>query len=244
MPFTPAHASIVLPFVNSRYVSATGLVIGSMSPDFEYFIRMSVRGEYGHTAWGILYFDIPLTLVLALLFHLVIKKNLIVNLPQFFQQRLTDLLRTDFVSYLKKHVVVFLISAGIGAASHVLWDDFTHGDGYFVRVVPLVRGYYIPMFGWRQPLWHVLQHVSTMVGLLVVMVYIARLKRDVSVAAKPALSYWLCFLVITVITVMIRFVIRSSDLNFGTFVVVVISAMCLASVVCGIIGRPRPQSTV
>jgi hypothetical protein len=244
MPFTPAHASIVLPFINSRYVSATGLVIGSMSPDFEYFLRMSVRGDYGHTAWGILYFDVPLTLVMAVLFHSVIKPNLIGNLPPYLQQRMTSLMRSHFTSYLKKHFIIFLISAGIGATSHVLWDDFTHSDGYFIRVVPLVRGHYIPLFGLRQPLWHVLQHISTVVGLLVIGIYIARLKRDASITTTLNLLYWLCFFAVTVVTVLTRFAIRSTDLNFGTFVVVVVSAVCVASVTCGVIEKLKPQSTV
>jgi hypothetical protein len=244
MPFTPAHASIVLPFIsyNHRYVSATALVIGSMAPDFEYFIRMSVRGEYGHTVWGILFFDIPITLILALLFHGVVKQNLLSNLPVYFQSRLQPLLTFRFIPYLKKHFIVFAICAGVGAASHVLWDDFTHNDGYFVKEVPLVQGYYVYIFKQHQPLWHVLQHGSTMIGLIIIAIYIAKIKPDHSAPnTRPSLAYWLYFLIIAGIAVMIRFVIKSSDYNFGNLVVVTISAMCLASVICGLIPQRQIQ---
>jgi hypothetical protein len=42
MPFTFAHPAIVLPLKHlpKRWYSLTGLIIGSMTPDFEYFIRM------------------------------------------------------------------------------------------------------------------------------------------------------------------------------------------------------------
>jgi hypothetical protein len=69
MPFTPAHPAIVLPLIRSRYFSATGLIIGSLSPDFEYFFKMSVDSIYSHSKVGLFYFDLPVTIVLALLFQ-------------------------------------------------------------------------------------------------------------------------------------------------------------------------------
>jgi hypothetical protein len=96
MPFTPAHPAIVLLFLKAKRVSATALVIGTMAPDFEYFLRMSVNGQYGHTFFGIFYFDIPVTIALAFLFHQQIKENLINNLPVFLQQRLWQVKAFDF----------------------------------------------------------------------------------------------------------------------------------------------------
>ncbi len=39
MPFTFAHPAAVLPFMKkqSKYISVTALILGSMAPDFEYF---------------------------------------------------------------------------------------------------------------------------------------------------------------------------------------------------------------
>ncbi|SEF46838.1 protein of unknown function [Flavobacterium urumqiense] len=42
MPFTFSHPAIILPFLKNKKLSATALIIGSMSPDFEYFFRMKM----------------------------------------------------------------------------------------------------------------------------------------------------------------------------------------------------------
>jgi hypothetical protein len=237
MPFTPAHASIVLPFLKSdhRYISATGLVIGSIAPDFEYFLRMSARGNAGHTFWGLFYFDVPIAFVLALLFHLLVKRNFLNNLPRFLQTRFQWLLPFDFIAHLRKYPVAFITSAWLGAASHIFWDNFTHGDGFFVREVPLLKGLYLYVFGVKYPVWFVLQHVSTLVGLVILIFYIAGMKsQPLSFTVKPSAKYWVCFIFITIGAVFLRFMINTSDLNLGNAVVVTISGICIALVVCGL----------
>lgn len=59
MPFTFSHPAIVLPLTSlpKRCISVTGFVIGSLTPDFEYFIRMKVKSEYSHTISGLFWFD-------------------------------------------------------------------------------------------------------------------------------------------------------------------------------------------
>src|SRR5687768_15085868 len=115
MPFTPAHAAIILPLVKLRRMSATGLIIGSMAPDFEYFFKVSVSSVHSHTWWGLLYFDIPVVFCLSLVFHLMVKQNLINNLPAFLQRRFQDTLHFDFLGYFKQYWAWFILSAAIGA---------------------------------------------------------------------------------------------------------------------------------
>lgn len=46
MPLTFAHPAAVLPFSrNSKYVNFLALVLGSMAPDFEYFLHGKPHGE-------------------------------------------------------------------------------------------------------------------------------------------------------------------------------------------------------
>src|SRR5690242_5688377 len=120
MPFTPAHVALVLPAVrmNPRYLSATGLIIGSMAPDFEYFFRMSSDAKYGHTLPGLFLFDLPVTVLLAIVFHQVVKQKLISHLPVFLQTRLQPLRQLDFMTHLKTYFMAFAVSALVGAASH------------------------------------------------------------------------------------------------------------------------------
>src|SRR5262245_38934596 len=138
MPFTAAHPAIILPLIRSRYFSATALIAGSIAPDFEYFFKMSVSSVYSHTVAGLFYFDLPVVVFISLLFHLVVKKNLISSLPLFFQQKFQPILELDFLDYVKRHPWIFVSSALVGAASHILWDRFTHNNS-FTQSLPFYK---------------------------------------------------------------------------------------------------------
>ena len=55
MPFTFSHPALILPlkYFPNKWFSLTGLVIGSLTPDFEYFLRMRIKSVYSHTLEGI-----------------------------------------------------------------------------------------------------------------------------------------------------------------------------------------------
>jgi Domain of unknown function (DUF4184) len=237
MPFTPAHPAIILPVIRSRYFSATGLIIGSISPDFEYFFKMSVSGIHSHTKVGLLYFDIPVTILLSLVFHLVVKTNLLVNLPPLIQKRFQDVLGLNFLNYLKKNWLIFLISAAIGGASHIFWDSFTHNNRFFVRqFAEIYRTTSVPFDGANYPLFYVLQQISTAVGLLVVTLYIVFKKPVDNVeTVKPKITYWLLVLAIAIIVVRVRFFIEPSAYNLGNVVVTCISGLLIGIICCGFI---------
>ena len=209
MPFTPAHASIVLPLLRLKpqHVSATALVIGSVAPDFEYFLKMSVSSQYSHTLLGILYFDIPITIALGLLFHEGVKRNLIDNLPVFFQYRLRGLLNFNFKAYLWKYYDVVIISAFIGSFSHIVWDAFTHNDGFFAQRISLYKHVVVPFNGVRYPLFYALQHISTFVGLTLVITYLFFMKPDKQLLVNiPAINYWLIIFLVSACVIVLRFV--------------------------------------
>ena len=67
MPFTLSHPALVLPlnFLPRNWISITGLVIGSMAPDLQAFFTDDADKSQTHTWWGILYFCIPVSLVLG-----------------------------------------------------------------------------------------------------------------------------------------------------------------------------------
>jgi hypothetical protein len=238
MPFTPAHTAIVLPFLKSRWFSATGLIIGSMSPDFEYFFKMSVSSRYSHTFWGIFYFNIPVALLLALLFHEVVKVALVRNLPRFFQCRLQPMLQFKFVAYLKTHVWIFFVSVFIGAVSHLVWDGFTHSNGFFVVELPLIyRDSIIPFDGARYPLWYALQHISTLIGFLIVTVYFVNQKADEENHPSPGFIYWIGVLVTSFVITGIRFEFNFLGAFYGDLIVTGISAFTISLIIAGIAYR-------
>lgn len=105
MPFTFSHPAIVLPltYLPKKWYSLTGLVIGSIAPDFEYFIRIKVQSNYSHTWFGLFYFNLPLGIILAFIFHNIVRNTLIQNTPIFLQQRFNKVISFQWNNYFKKN---------------------------------------------------------------------------------------------------------------------------------------------
>lgn len=238
MPFTPAHSAIVLPFlkIKPERISATALVIGSMAPDFEYFFKMSVNGQYSHTLLGILYFNIPVTVMLSFLFHGIVKRNLIANLPAFFQYRFQPLLQLNFKEHFRRYYWVVIISAALGSFSHIFWDAFTHNDGFFAQRITLYKHIVVPFDGVRYPLFYALQHISTYLGLTMVMAYIFFMKTNENIPArKPSLRYWLLLVGIASAVIFLRYYFATGGLDLGNFVVSSVSAILVATIIGGLV---------
>lgn len=243
MPFTPAHTAIVLPFLKSKRVSATGLVLGSITPDFEYFFKMDVDGRVSHSLAGLFYFNLPTAFLLALIFHQVVKANLIDNLPTFLQARLQPVRQFDFLPYLKAHYVLFGLSVLVGALSHIGWDAFTHSSGYFVTSLAfLYEGNYVRFDGVNYPLWYALQHISTAIGLTAVGFYIL-IQPEHKATSKPRLVYWFGVAVITVLIFGLRFGFNFdfSKVGLPLIVISVISGLCVAVIALGLPGLVKQR---
>jgi hypothetical protein len=58
-----------------------------------------------------------------------------------------------------------LVSLVVGAATHLLWDAFTHEDGFIVEVYPTLHALLWEVGGYRVFTYKVLQHGSTLIGL-------------------------------------------------------------------------------
>ncbi len=236
MPFTLSHSAAVLPFVRSKYLSATGLVIGTMVPDFEYFLRMDVKGIYGHTVLGVLYFDLPIATALAFIFHLIAKKNLIDNLPQFIQARFQDVRNSDFIQYIKQHKLDFVISVIIGTATHIIWDGFTHKRQFFVEALPgIYEGRTIRFGDVDYPLWYALQYMSTIVGGVLLGIYILMIKPAAGSFNRPKIAYWLCLLAMIAIIVAIRMQFPIPNEEYVVIVITTVSAFCIGITILGMI---------
>lgn len=242
MPFTPAHTVAVLPFVRSGKVSSTALVTGSMSPDFEYFIRMDVLGEWGHDIPGIFLFDLPVTVALVFIFHTVVKGPLIDNLPVFLQRRFARLKQLSAREDILDRPLTFAFCACVGAATHICWDGFTHGSGYFVGALPgLYKGVLVPVDGVNYPLWYFLQYLSTAVGLIVLIIYIFLMKPATGQVESPGIGYWLGLMLITgmVTTVRLQF---PHIKGFPMIVISMISGLCLGVIILGLFAMWRKRS--
>lgn len=227
MPFTFAHPIAVLPFLKRNYFSATGLIVGSIVPDFEYFLKMSAGGEHGHTLAGMFYFDLPLGCMLALVFHMFIKDTLIDNSPRFIQQRFGVLRQVDFLSYFKKKYWIVGYSILLGAATHLLWDSFTHSGGFGVEQIEFLSKTRIPFQGVKYPLWYSLQHFFSVVGLLILIIHIFRMRITETNYHKPSWIFWLSLVIVAGVIFYLRYIF-GPFMNEGNTIVALVSAFLAA----------------
>src|SRR4051812_49745428 len=86
MPFTLSHPAATLPL--RKFLPLSALVIGSMSPDFEYLLRLAGVSRFSHTLPAVFYFCLPVSLLLLWLFHNLIKRPAIELLPTYFRERI------------------------------------------------------------------------------------------------------------------------------------------------------------
>ncbi|MBE9584826.1 DUF4184 family protein [Mucilaginibacter sp. JRF] len=231
MPFTAAHPAIVLPLgrISERYISLTALVIGSLTPDFEYFLRMDIKSLYSHTPLGILYFDLPVGLLLFLLYQTYVKNLLIDHLPDYLRQRFW-LLKNDNKQSAPSAMrwFVIILSLALGALSHLFWDAFTHVTGWFVLHIDFLASKSIIGVHY----FKLMQHFSTVIGLSVIAYSIILLPKT-TVANNPGiLKFWrdcaLLFLGIALLRVISLFVFPHYHIGMGLIIVSAISSGLLA----------------
>ncbi|MCP2266986.1 DUF4184 family protein [Promicromonospora thailandica] len=79
-----------------------------------------------------------------------------------------------------------LLSLLIGIATHLVWDSFTHSDGYVVLHVPALSEPLAGGLTWARAL----QHASTVGGLALVAWYLWRRRERLSARTVPARVVW------------------------------------------------------
>lgn len=161
MPFTLAHPVAALPIwhASGRRLRLAALVIGSTAPDYEYFLRMQPGGTFGHTIPGLFLFCFPAAWLVLWLFDRFARRGVQALLPSGWQLPLAP----------GQHRHSALTTAGallLGAASHVIWDAFTHKTGLGVMLLPVLAEP-VSAGSWSVPWYKVLQHGSTALGVAV-----------------------------------------------------------------------------
>ncbi|WP_212001899.1 DUF4184 family protein [Chitinophaga sp. HK235] len=207
MPFTISHIAIVLPFTCKQrpYLSLTGLIIGAMAPDFLYFVLFNPYFDGGHSWWGIFAYDIPLSLALAFLYHEVALPALVRYLPAWAGSRLHHFRYFHWGSYFRRHYLVVIGSVIAGTLSHFFLDAFTHGNGYFVQLMPFLQGD-VQVFGQTMEAWYLMQYITSLAGLLLLFYFFMKIPADPLPAGQPARNkaiFWLLTIAVTSIILLL-----------------------------------------
>jgi len=130
MPFAFSHPALVIPLLRAQrrfsWLSDTGLIAGSIAHAFEKFFRLHLASQRSHTVASIFYFSLPVPAALAFVFHLVVRGPLLAHLPAWLQRRVGKYAGLDWLAHFRQHHGGVLLSIGLGAVGHLLWDSFTH----------------------------------------------------------------------------------------------------------------------
>lgn len=183
MPLTFAHPALVLPLFRGPLVPAA-LVAGAMSPDVPYFLRATpvpvsaqswyepvFNGTTTHGWPGALVVAVPLALLLWLAWLLAVRPLRSVTGARG---------RADPVGPQAGPALLAwaAASSALGVLTHLVWDSFTHTDGFVAARVPALQGEVVGDLTWVR----LLQHLSTVVGLAVTAAYLWRRRHRTALA--------------------------------------------------------------
>ncbi len=179
MPWTFAHPAAIVPlrrfFLDDRLI--VGLAMGSLVPDLAYYVLGQEAGRLGtlaHSLNGWWLLDAPVGACLSWLF-IMGRTRLAAPLPQPYRRALLALRPGRWAD--ARLWAWLMLASGMGAATHLLWDAFTHASGFFVQHWPLLRRELGLLDGRPWLLFNALQHLSTLFGLGVLWRLHARWRR-------------------------------------------------------------------
>lgn len=168
MPFTLSHVAAVLPVVGRKHTVRAvpaAWVIGSMVPDLPWFFTGGRGAAFTHSVPGLVTADLALGLALFTLWRGVLFAPVRDLLPPVVGLRLPTpepLQRTRWGWA--------CVGIALGAATHLVWDGFTHEGRWGVRQVPWLHTEHAGLLGSQ---WA--QFASGLLGGVVLLVVCVRL---------------------------------------------------------------------
>lgn len=170
MPFTVSHAAAALPLLRTG-LPASALVIGTMSPDLPYYLPLPLplpAGWATHSAVGVVTVDLLLAAGAWALWHGLLVAPALAAAPTGLRARLVGCVAVGLRLRLSSAGQVFLVllSLVVGAATHVLWDEFSHPGRWGTRHIALLEDEVGGLPGYR---W--VQYASGLVGGLALLAW-------------------------------------------------------------------------
>ena len=242
MPFTFSHPLIILPLYRySKWFSMTGLIIGSMSPDFEYFMRMRMLGLYGHATIGIFLLNPLIGLTVTFIFHLIIRNPLIRHLPATLQRRFNAYLTFNWIQYFCQHYLIVIFSLFLGSLSHIFWDSFTHPSGWFVSHSFWLNQKITLPFLQLLPVYKFIQHGSSIFGLIGIAAFIWYMPRSNLPIIQINYRYWVLIVLIALLIAGIRISFNLDYLHSGHLIVSIIMSLFMSTTIISLYTQDSKQ---
>lgn len=167
MPWTFAHpaAAILVRRFGGTSLPLSGLVVGSLSPDFGYYIGAFGLATHAHTLRGTLGVCLPSAFVL-LMIVLRLRGVLVAPLPQPHRRAIEALPSPPL--WPASDAARMIAALWIGAMTHVAWDSFTHASGLMVSIIAPLRHALFEVSGRTFATYNILQHAGTLFGIAVI----------------------------------------------------------------------------
>jgi len=247
MPFTFSHAALVFP-INwgfKKWTSMTGLIVGSLVPDFEKFINMRPGNTFSHTWEGVFWFSLPLGLLICFIFHLLVRNPLIDNLPEHIRKRLHVYKGVDWVFHFKKYYLLICISIIIGAFSHIVLDGITKDHERLVRYSPLTGNGITINDSIYLSFSLIIEVLSGVIGLMLVYYFVLRLPK----LTMPGQSifnkmvYWSVCLLIAALVIFFRISIDDA-VDKWELIITTISAFMIGLIVSSLWTKMGSRSKI
>ncbi|WP_430479862.1 DUF4184 family protein [Streptomyces sp. P11-1] len=195
MPFTLSHAAAVLPAIRRNGTGRLGLfpsalIAGSFAPDVTYFADTLLPGamEFGdftHTLLGVVTVNVLIAAVLVAVW-VALREPLVALVPVRVRGRVHAFVRGrrwTRETFGPPAWLWFAGSAALGAATHVVWDAFTHHSRWGTELLPFLNR---SVGGF--PLYQFAQYGSSALALVVLGWFVTTgLRRTVAAPVPEAL---------------------------------------------------------
>ena len=151
----------------------------------------------------------------------------LVELPAAYRNKFMDVVGFNWKAYAAANKTTILLSLFVGILSHVAWDAFTHYDGFFVTLMPVLRSN-ISIMGKTIPAYLFLQIFSSLAGMWLVYRSIAKMPVSATenFPVKTNIYYWPAFIIVFTIIVISRICIWPEYNSFWGIVMA-----CMGSVI-------------
>jgi Domain of unknown function (DUF4184) len=169
MPFTASHPAAVLALARWG-LPGSALVIGSIAPDMPYMLPIPPAGHFTHTPLGLITADLAIGIAGFVLWQALFSPAIVAIAPRALRGRLPDGVPAGLPFHFARwdRIARILAAVLLGAATHLLWDSFTHEWMWGPQHIPWLASRHGSLMGWE---W--VQRVSDIAGLAIVITWIA-----------------------------------------------------------------------
>ncbi|WP_296705190.1 DUF4184 family protein, partial [Algoriphagus sp.] len=191
---------------------------GSIAPDLEFYLKLKLGENIGHKISGILVFDLPIAMLVALIFHCLIKHSLYKASPVWVQSKTVKYLEFNWISSLKMNWSWILISMMLGIFTHLTLDGMTHYDGWLVNLFPILKNEF-KIATSSIPVYDFFQYGFSLIGLFLVSNFLLHLESNAissSVHFKKG-KFWFLTLIGITIAVVLRASFFPEFISFWDF---------------------------